>query len=185
VRKACSPVKRRIGAGFSGRMTRVRLVLRIRHIRKDERLASFRQRDPCISQPRVMFALFGVVCFLRQRCVPGGRFRRGLALGSHLVVLSTTRLRPNDGGGRSWPPPSPLTAAAPTTAYLSVLLGLTSSLASYPTTLARVPIGLMQPRTVVEILPFPPVPRFLSLVLLASSSVQAPWLDRRALASAG
>src|SRR4051794_19486156 len=31
-----------------------------------------------------MFAFLGIVCFLRQRCAAGGRFPRGLALGSHL-----------------------------------------------------------------------------------------------------
>src|SRR5262249_56925922 len=35
--------------------------------------------------------LFGIVCFLRQRCAPGGRFPCGLALGSHLACpISTT-----------------------------------------------------------------------------------------------
>jgi hypothetical protein len=63
----------------------VRLFLRIRHIRNAVRLASFRQRDPRISQACVMFPLLGVVCFLRQCCAPGGRFPCGLALGSHLV----------------------------------------------------------------------------------------------------
>jgi hypothetical protein len=60
--------------------------LRIRHIRKVERLAPFRQRDPRIPQARIMFPLLGVVCFLRQRCAPGGRFPCGLAFGSHLFV---------------------------------------------------------------------------------------------------
>jgi hypothetical protein len=64
----------------------VRLFLRIRHIRNAVRLASFRQRDPRISQACVMFPLLGVVCFLRQCCAPGGRFPCGLALGSHLVL---------------------------------------------------------------------------------------------------
>jgi hypothetical protein len=35
---------------------------------------------------RIMFALLGVVCLLRQRCAPGGRFPCGLALGSHVVL---------------------------------------------------------------------------------------------------
>jgi hypothetical protein len=61
----------------------VRLFLRIRHVRNVERLASFRQRDPRIPQACIMFALLGVVCFLRQRCAPVGRFPSGLALGSH------------------------------------------------------------------------------------------------------
>ena len=61
--------------------------LRIRHIRKVERLASFRQRDPRIPQASIMFPLLGVVCFLRQRCAPGGRFPCGLALGSHVVLF--------------------------------------------------------------------------------------------------
>jgi hypothetical protein len=60
--------------------------LRIRHIRKVERLAPFRQRDPRIPQACIMFPLLGVVCFLRQRCAPGGRFPCGLTFGSHLVV---------------------------------------------------------------------------------------------------
>jgi hypothetical protein len=64
----------------------VRLFLRIRHIRNAVRLASFRQRNPRISQACVMFPLLGVVCFLRQCCAPGGRFPCGLALGSHLVL---------------------------------------------------------------------------------------------------
>jgi hypothetical protein len=38
-----------------------------------------------------MFALLGVVCFLRQRCASGGRFPCVLALGSHLILpISTT-----------------------------------------------------------------------------------------------
>jgi hypothetical protein len=84
--------RRRVGFS-SGRMTRelVRLFLRIRHIRNVERLASFRQRDPRIPQACIMFALLGIVCFLRQRCAPGRRFPCGLALGSHLVLsISTT-----------------------------------------------------------------------------------------------
>jgi hypothetical protein len=69
----------------------VRLFLRIRHIRNVERLASFRQRDPRIPQAYIMFALLGIVCFLRQRGAPGRRFPCGLALGSHLVLsISTT-----------------------------------------------------------------------------------------------
>ncbi len=41
-----------------------------------------------------MFALFGVACFLRQRRAPGGRFPRGLALGSHLVFSISTSSPP-------------------------------------------------------------------------------------------
>jgi hypothetical protein len=37
-----------------------------------------------------MFALVGIVCFLRQRCALGGRFPRGLTLGSHLVLSIST-----------------------------------------------------------------------------------------------
>jgi hypothetical protein len=37
-----------------------------------------------------MFALLGIVCFLRQHCALGGRFPRGLALGSHLVLSIST-----------------------------------------------------------------------------------------------
>jgi hypothetical protein len=62
------------------------LFLRIRHIRNAVRLASFRQRDPRISQACVVFPLLGVVRFLRQCCAPGGRFPCSLALGSHLVL---------------------------------------------------------------------------------------------------
>ena len=61
----------------------VGLFLRIRHVRKIERLASFRQRDPRIPQPFIMFTLLRIVRFLRQRCAPGGRFPGALALGSH------------------------------------------------------------------------------------------------------
>jgi hypothetical protein len=61
--------------------------LRIRHIRKVERLASFRQRDPRIPQACIMFPLLEIVCFLRQRCAPGCRFPCGLALGSHVVLF--------------------------------------------------------------------------------------------------
>src|SRR5215831_11330629 len=68
-------------------MTR-ELVFRIRHVRKIERLASFRQCDPRIAQAFIMFALLGVVFFLRQRCAPGSRFPCGLALASHVVLFS-------------------------------------------------------------------------------------------------
>jgi hypothetical protein len=61
----------------------VGLFLRIRHVRKIERLASFRQRDPRIPQPFIMFTLLRIVRFLRQRCAPSGRFPGALALGSH------------------------------------------------------------------------------------------------------
>jgi len=37
-------------------------------------------------QAFIMFALLGVVFFLRKRCAPGRRFPCGLALGSHLVL---------------------------------------------------------------------------------------------------
>jgi hypothetical protein len=67
------------------------LFRRVRYVRKIERLASFCQRDPRIPQACIMFALLGIVCFLRQRCAPGGGFPCGLALGSHLVLsISTT-----------------------------------------------------------------------------------------------
>src|SRR5262249_59975350 len=36
----------------------------------------------------IMFALLGVVLFLRQRCAPGSRFPCGLALASHVVLFS-------------------------------------------------------------------------------------------------
>jgi hypothetical protein len=68
--------------------------LRIRHIRKVERLASFRQRDPSIPQACIMFPLLRAVCFLRQRCALGGRFPCGLTFGSHLVV---SNVGPSDG----------------------------------------------------------------------------------------
>jgi hypothetical protein len=106
------------------------LILRIRQIRNVVRLASFRQRDPRSPQACIMFALLGVVCFLRQRCASGGRFPCVLALGSHLILpISTTSgemVRAGDcicgprsffprradeclgdGGGPCWPPPSP------------------------------------------------------------------------------
>jgi hypothetical protein len=73
---------------------RVRLFLRIRHIRNAVRLASFRQRDPRISQACVMFPLLGVVCFLRQCFALGRRFPCGLALGSHLVASISVRAPP-------------------------------------------------------------------------------------------
>jgi hypothetical protein len=41
-----------------------------------------------------MFALLGIVCFLCQRCPPGGRFPRGLAFGSHLVLSISTSSPP-------------------------------------------------------------------------------------------
>ena len=41
-----------------------------------------------------MFPLLGVICFLRQRCTPGGRFPCGLTFGSHLVV---SNVGPSDG----------------------------------------------------------------------------------------
>ena len=72
--------------------------LRIRHIRKVERLASFRQRDPRIPQARIMFPLLEIVCFLRQRCAPGCRFPCGLTFGSHLVV---SNVGPSDRYSRS------------------------------------------------------------------------------------
>jgi hypothetical protein len=56
-----------------------------RHVRKNEGLASFRQRGPRIPQAFIMFALLWVVCFLRQRCASGNRFPCALALGSHVV----------------------------------------------------------------------------------------------------
>jgi hypothetical protein len=60
------PALRHSGAGFSfRRMTRELVRLFLRHIRNVERLASFGQRDPRIPQASIMFALLGVVCFLR------------------------------------------------------------------------------------------------------------------------
>ena len=55
------------------------------HIRDAGELTSFRQRDPRISQARIIFALVGIVRFLCQRCAPCGRFPCGLTFGSHLV----------------------------------------------------------------------------------------------------
>jgi hypothetical protein len=77
------------------------LFLLIRHVRKIERLASLRQRDPRIAQAFIMFALLGVVFFLRQRCAPGRRFPCGLALGSHVVLFHflTSTFFPGD---RAW-----------------------------------------------------------------------------------
>jgi hypothetical protein len=72
--------------------------LRIRHIRKVERLAPFRQRDPRIPQACIMFPLLGIVCFLRQRCAPGCRFPCSLTFGSHLVV---SNVGPSDRYSRS------------------------------------------------------------------------------------
>jgi hypothetical protein len=74
-----------------------------------------------------MFALFGVVCLLRQRCVSGGRFPCGLALGSHLVVLSTTGT-PRGLTAADVSCHLGLTADWLRNGYLSVLLGLTSPL---------------------------------------------------------
>src|SRR6266545_3437926 len=82
-------------------------------LRKIERLASFRQRDPRIAQAFIMFALLGVVFFLRQRCAPGRRFPCGLALGSHLLfhfltsTFFTRRGDPSAMAANLWPPPSP------------------------------------------------------------------------------
>jgi hypothetical protein len=68
-----------------------RLFVRIRYVRKIERLASFRQRGPRIPQACIMFTLSRVICFLRQRCASGGRFPGGLTLGSGShPVLSTS-----------------------------------------------------------------------------------------------
>jgi len=72
----------------------LRLVLRLRHVRKVEGLASFRQRDPRIAQAGIVFALFGIVCFLSQSCASGGRFPCGLALRSHLVLPRFTASPP-------------------------------------------------------------------------------------------
>jgi hypothetical protein len=58
--------------------------LGICHIRNAEELTSFRQRDPRISQARIIFALLGIVCFLCQRCALGGRLPCGLTFESHL-----------------------------------------------------------------------------------------------------
>jgi hypothetical protein len=43
---------------------------------------------------KLLFALFGIVCFLSQRCAPGGRFPCGLALRSHLVLPHFTTSPP-------------------------------------------------------------------------------------------
>src|SRR5262249_1127608 len=59
-----------------------------------ERLASPCQCRPRIPQACIMFALVGIVCFLRQRCALGGRFPRGLTLGSHLVLSISTSSPP-------------------------------------------------------------------------------------------
>src|SRR5262249_41681739 len=48
------------------------------------------QRDPRIPQACIMFALLGIVCLLRQRGTPGGRFPCGLALRPHLVLSIST-----------------------------------------------------------------------------------------------
>ena len=66
------------------------LRVRILHIRNLERLAPSSQRDPRIPQACIMFALLGIVCLLRQRGTPGGRFPCGLALRSHLVLSIST-----------------------------------------------------------------------------------------------
>jgi hypothetical protein len=78
--RRCAPAGHRVS-----RLVRSKF-LRIRHIRKVERLAPFRQRGPRIPQACIIFPLLGVVCFLRQRCASGGRFPCGLTFGSHLVV---------------------------------------------------------------------------------------------------
>src|SRR5262249_57423927 len=65
-----------------------------RDVRKVERLASFRQRGPCVAQTGIMFALFGVVCFLGQRGALGGRFPCDFALRSHLVLSYFEELAP-------------------------------------------------------------------------------------------
>src|SRR5262249_16463961 len=65
-----------------------------RDVRKVERLASFRQRGPCIAQTGIMFALFGIVSFLRQRGALGGRSPCYFALGSHLVLSHSDELTP-------------------------------------------------------------------------------------------
>jgi hypothetical protein len=41
-----------------------------------------------------MFPLLEVVCFLRQRCAPGGRFPCGLTFGFHGVV---SNVGPSEG----------------------------------------------------------------------------------------
>src|SRR5262249_29160895 len=61
----------------------VRLVLRIRHVRKVERLASPRQHGPRIQQACIMFALF------RSSASPAS-VAHLLALGSHLVLSIST-----------------------------------------------------------------------------------------------
>ena len=61
-------------------------IFRIGHVRKIERLASLRHRAPRIPQAGIVFALYGIVCFLGQRCAFRRRFPCDLALGSHVIV---------------------------------------------------------------------------------------------------
>ena len=58
----------------------------LRHIRKFDKLASVRQRDPRVSHAFIMFALLRVICFLCKRRALNGRFPGGFAFGSHSVV---------------------------------------------------------------------------------------------------
>jgi hypothetical protein len=70
------------------------LFLRIRHVRKIERLASLRQRDPCIPQARIMFALLGIVCFLRQPCALRGRFHAAWVVLIEAAMAITVPMNP-------------------------------------------------------------------------------------------
>ena len=134
-----------------------RLFFRIRHVRKIERLASFRQRDPRIAQAFIMCALLGVVFFLRQRCAPGSRFPCGLALASHVVLFHFQYLtgygrawialritffpRRGDHSGMAaalWPPPSPSNRRNPGYRTPSIVLRLASHL--IPANEARAPL---------------------------------------------
>src|SRR5436309_6972442 len=78
----------------SSPLAKIRTNATITHVRKVEGLASFRQRDPRIAQAGIVFALFGIVCFLSQSCAPGDRFPCGLALRSHLVLPHFTTSPP-------------------------------------------------------------------------------------------
>src|SRR5262245_18385489 len=72
----------------------IRLILGGRHVRKIDRIAPFCHSDPRISQACIMLTLFGIVCFLRQRCASGRRFPCGLALRAHLVLSISTSSPP-------------------------------------------------------------------------------------------
>ena len=57
----------------------------IRHIRKFDKFASVRERDPRVSHARIVFTLLRVVCFLCKRLAFSGRFPCGFAFGSQLI----------------------------------------------------------------------------------------------------